>query len=48
MFRVTTSNMVGGRLIASASADNCSENGGRVDLPGEDRRNGKRVDESRR
>jgi hypothetical protein len=40
------SNMVGGHLMAFASADNRSENGGRVGLPGGDRRNGKRIDES--
>ena len=33
--------------MALASADNRSENGGRVGLPGDDRGNGQSIDESR-
>ena len=42
------SNMVGRHLMALATADNRSENGGRASLPGDDRRNGQRADESGR
>ena len=47
-FRVTMSNMVGYHLMALASVDNRSENGGRAGLQGDDRRNGQRIDESGR
>ena len=42
------SNMVGNHLMALASVDNRSENGGRAGLQGDDRRNGQRIDESGR
>ena len=42
------SNLVGGHLMALVSADNRSENGSRVVLLEDDRRNRQRIDERHR
>ena len=42
------SNMVGGHLMALARAENRSENEGWAGLPGDNRRNGERIDKGRR